>query len=249
MTRHGGAAAVAAALLVAVLLTRPITADARQVSCPRPPITVADLVELQADRGPLASFPMAVTPMNERALACFSGREVRFTAFVNQPGGLGGTEAYRITPLWIANPALIVFGSDREVQPGFGDGPFFFISTRPGSADLQTRFARHWASIDGHFGDPAAQSCMATGAPGLTPSRQQAIAICRTMFVLTAISPGKPPDTSTLGPPTPPEGTDEASPGALVDAALPVLVGLVAFLAILRAGPRRPSGSRRRRPT
>lgn len=248
MRGHRGVAAVAAALLVAVWLVRPLTAEARQVTCPRPPISLADLVELQADRGPLNSFPLAVTPMNERALACFGGREIRFAAFVNRPGGLGGTEAYRITPLWITNPALIVFGSEREVQPGFGDGPFFFISTRPGSADLQTRFARQWVSVQGHFGDPAAQSCTATGAAGLTPNRQQAIAICRTMFVLTGISPGSPPDTSTVGPPTSLAGADRTPQDWPGTAAIPFVGGLVVFLALLLPGP---AGwrSRRRRMT
>jgi hypothetical protein len=237
MKDHRGVAAVAAALLVAVWLVRPLTAEARQVSCPRPAISVADLVELQADRGLLSSFPMAVTPMNERALACFGGREIRFAAFVNRPGGLGGTEAYRISPLWITNPALTVFGSEREVQRGFGDGPFFFISTRPGTADLQTRYARQWVNVQGHFGDRAAQTCTATGVADHTPNRQQAVAICRTMFVLTAISPGNPPDTSTVGPPAPLEGTNRTPHDAPMIAAIPLLAGLVAFLALLRAGP------------
>jgi hypothetical protein len=245
---HRSGAVVAAALLVAVWLVRPMTAEARQVSCPPPPISVADLVELQADRGPLDAFRMAVTPMNERALACFGGREIRFTAFVNRPNGLGGAEAYRISPLWITNPELSVFGSAREIQPGFGDGPFFFISTRPGTADLQARFARRWVTVQGHFGDPAARSCTATGVAGQTPDRQQAIAICRTMFVLTAISPGQPPDTSTAGPPAPLGRSDGTPPGGLTVAVIPILGGVAGFLAMFRAGPlRRPS--RRRRST
>lgn len=221
-----------------------MAANARQVNCPRPPISVADLVGLQADDGPLARFPLGVARMNERALACFGGREIRLAAFVNDPSGLGGTQAYRITPTWITNPSLIVFGSAREIQPGFGDGPFFFISTRPTGADAQTRYARQWVSIRGHFDDPAAQSCKASGVTGHTPSRRQAIAICRTMFVLTAIDPGGPPDTSAVGRPAPAEAANVASRGT--DAGLPVLGGLLVFLAMLGAGLRYPTRPRRR---
>ncbi len=246
MTRLRTVAAAMAIAVLAAWLVRPASADARQVVCPRSPVTVADLVALQADRGLLDRFRLAVVPTNERALACFGGSEIRFVAFVNQPGGLGGTEAYRITPLWITNPTLIVFGSNHEAAPGVGDGPFFFISTRPGNGDLQARFARRWVTVRGHFRDSAAALCRATGTPGQTPNRQQAVAIRRTMFVPSSLSSADPPDTATV---------DEAkqlvaSGGSTGDAAgiraIPLLAGAVWLATLLFGGPiRRPFRRRR----
>jgi hypothetical protein len=229
--------ATAMAVLTGTWLAGPAAVEAQAVACPRPPITVADLIALEADRGPLSAFPLAVTPMNERALACFGGRELRFTAFVDSTGGVGGTQAYAITPAWLTNARLVVFGSSREVEPGTGDGPFFFISTRPGSGDLQSRFARRWVTIRGHFRDRAASTCTASGAPGQTPSRQQAIAICRTMFVLTSIRAASPPDTATIGPATSP------ARGGL----LPFAAGATAGLVVLVRTRSRPSRPARRR--
>jgi hypothetical protein len=143
---------------------------------------------------------MAVTPMNERAFTCFGDRDIEFAAFVNAVEGLGGTQAYRMTPEWLTSPDLMVFGSADEIEPGFGDGPFFFISVRPDGGDPQTIFARQWVTIRGHFGDPAATSCTATGTAGGTPNPEPAVAICQTMFVLTSIVAGAAPDTATAGP-------------------------------------------------
>ena len=98
MTNSRAVGAVFATVILGLWLIRPALAEAQEVACPRSPISVADLVALQADRGPLQAFPLSVARMNERALACFGGRELRFVAFVDQPGGLGGVTAYTITP-------------------------------------------------------------------------------------------------------------------------------------------------------
>jgi hypothetical protein len=246
MTSDRIVAAAMAIVVLAAWLVQPASAEAHEVVCPRSPVTVADLVALQADRGPLDRFRMAVVPMNERALACFGGVEIRFVAFVNRPGGLGGTQAYRITPLWITNPTLTLFGSTREVAPGFGDGPFFFISTRPGSGDLQAQFARRWVTVSGHFRDSAAGSCRATGVAGQTPNREQAVAICRTMFVLSSLTEADPPDTATVGQATRIVASDGSTRDASGTSALPVLAGVVWLVALLFAAFKRWSFRRRR---
>ena len=233
MTNSRAVGAVIATVILGLWLIRPALAEAQEVACPRSPISVADLVALQADRGPLQAFPLSVARMNERALACFGGRELRFVAFVDQPGGLGGVNAYTITPPWITNPTLTVFGSDHETAPGVGDGVFFFITTRPGSGDLQSRFAGTWVTVRGHFRDPAAASCTAIGAVGQTPDGQQAVAICRTMFVLTSLVPAGAPDTSTVGLATQPGEPGGPDPIALGLPAISVLAGLASFLARL----------------
>ncbi|HET7472432.1 MAG TPA: hypothetical protein VFJ71_04845 [Candidatus Limnocylindrales bacterium] len=225
----GRVAGVLIATLVAVgSAAAPPVAQA--ASCPSLPVSVEDLVALQRQDGPLAkAFSLGVTPMNERALACFGSREITLSAFVNRPDGLGGTSSFAITPSWIVGGGLIVFGSPREVSPGFGDGPFFFVSTRPSAGDLQHQYARRWVTIRGHFDDPAAATCRATGPAGVTPSRTQAVEICRTMFVLTSIRTPAAPDTAT-SPPSTARSTPSSSPALWLGG----LVGALVAAAVIR---------------
>jgi len=239
MTSYRTVVAAMAIVVLAAWLVRPPSAEAHEVACPRSPVTVADLVALQTDRGPLDRFRLAVVSMNERALACYGGAEIRFVAFVNRPGGLGGTQPYRITPLWITNPTLTVFASNREVAPGVGDSPYFFISTRPGSGDLQAQFARRWVTVRGHFRDSTAASCVATGVAGQTPNRQQAVAICRTMFVLSSLSNADPPDTATVGQAIRIVASDGSTRDAAGICAIPLFAGVVWLVALLFGGPNR----------
>jgi hypothetical protein len=203
-------------------------------SCPALPVSVSELVALQRPPGPLAKrFALGVTAINERALACFGSRELSLTAFVNEPDGIGGTTSFAITPSWIVGGSLIVFGSAREVSPGYGDGPFFFVSARPSLGDLQRRYARRWVTIRGHFDDRAAAGCRATGPAGVTPTKAQAVAICRTMFVLTSIRTAQAPDTSMATPPATQTGQPWSGlwPG--------MLAGTLVALRVLRR-PRAP---------
>lgn len=236
LVRHAAAVALAT-LAVAAWLLQPSGIQAGSLPCPEPPINLAELVRLQADRGPLDAFPLAVAPMNERALACFGGRDIQLVVFVDGTGGLGGTQAYRITPVWLTNPDLTVFGSAREVEPGVGDSPFFMISTHPGSGDLQVRFARRWVAIHGHFSDPASTTCSASGVAGSTPNRAQAIAICRTMFVLTSIRASGPPDTSTERSAATTMAADHSTGELPWIAGLALLCGAAWFLARVSSRP------------
>jgi hypothetical protein len=219
-----------AAIAVGIGAARPAAAVA--ASCPDLPLNVSDLVALQRLPGPLAkAFPLGVTPMNERALACFGRRELTLAAFVNRPDGIGGASAFAITPSWIVSGNLIVFGSAREVSAGFGDGPFFFVSTRPSAGDVQRRYARRWVTIRGHFDDPAAATCRASGPADVTPSKTQAVAICRTMFVLTSIQASGMPDTATSPGPGPGRPTADRDVSMLW---LTWLVALAIGLVLLR---------------
>jgi hypothetical protein len=206
-------------------LAGPIAASPRvalAAGCPSLPLSVGELVAMQRQNGPLAkAFALGVTPMNERALACFGGRELVVSAFVNQPDGVGGTTSFSIMPTWIVAGSLFVFASSREVAPGYGDGPFTSISVRPSLGNLQRRYARHWVTIRGHFDDPAAATCKASGPKGVTPTRAQAIAICQTMFVVTSIRTSGAPDTATAA-------TVATVP--VLGSAVPWLIGLVWFV-------------------
>ena len=231
-------------LVITGSLMLPATAATGAAACPSGPLRVADLVGLQQDRGPLSAYRLPVAPLNERASACFGNREVRLIAFVNRAEGLGGASAYTMTPRWLSDPSLTVFGTADELQRGFGSGPFFFISVRPGRGDLQARFARRWVLIRGHFGDSAATTCRAVGPAGSTPSPAQAVAICRTMFVLSSIERSAPPDTATD--PRPSAGATVGPSFASVSLAAGA-VWLGAALLLPAVTRRRPRGIGRRR--
>jgi hypothetical protein len=199
--------------------------------CPESPVTLADLIALQAQPGPLAeAYPPGVGFINERARACYGHATLRMRVFVNGTGGIGGASAYSIRPLWLFSPSLIVFPSDAEVEPGVGQGPFTGLYVSPGFADLQSKYARSWVTITGHFMDSRASSCRATGAVGETPGRAQAIRICQSVFVLSSIHrQGDEPDTATLVDARP-SRTPSADPRQIATAALAFAAGAVMWL-------------------
>lgn len=193
------AVAVAILFLAFGFVTAP-PAVARDTGCPDKPVTLRDLMALYRDQGPLATrFPPAVAWINERGRACFGATTLRFRAFVDGAGGIGGASAYTVQPRWFLGSALIVFATDREVEPGVGDGPFYGIAVPPRFGDVQGRYHRQWVTVAAHFADSRAGSCRADGAPGETPNRRQAIRICQSMLVLSSIGPARgavTPDTA-----------------------------------------------------
>ena len=94
---------------------------------------------------------------------------------------------------------LFLFGTSRRVD-GFVEGPFHTTAVPPRLGDLQARFQDRWVLVTGRFGDPTARTCRATGEKGLTPNRSQAIRICRSIFVVSAVSLLTTPSTSTASP-------------------------------------------------
>ena len=162
---------------------------ALSADCPVPPVRVEDLIELDADPGPLAAKFRPVSGVyNERAAACYRDRSLTFTAFVAAPEGLGGTATFLIEPSWIASPTLPVQPSGELLAPpAFGVGPFLMIGVRPGEGDPFLVFAGSWVLVSGHFGDEAAASCRASGSTDPVPTVDEAIAICRATLVLDAI--------------------------------------------------------------
>jgi hypothetical protein len=87
------------------------------------------------------------------------------------------------------------------VDPEAGPvGPFFPVAVSPG---LETAFAAlegRWVRATGHFGDPAATTCTVgpTGTnTGAVPTPEEAVEICRTSFVLTAVELFTLPPTDT----------------------------------------------------
>ena len=85
----------------------PATADASAspagAGCPTPPITLDALIQLDAERGPLAvRFDEGATVYHERARACFADTEIQFAGFVASPEGKGGVMTFSLSPEWLA---------------------------------------------------------------------------------------------------------------------------------------------------
>ena len=164
-------------------------------ACPVGPATLENLIGFRLDGGPLSD--RYVNALNERALDCFGGETLAFTAFLAAPEGLGGTVAYQVTPAWLDtwnSATTFVAASDQEAAPGAPSGPFLPVAVPP---DLHASFDRqrgHWATITGRLDSPMATACVATPANGPdVPPPADLLDMCRTSFVIASVAPGKDP--------------------------------------------------------
>ena len=166
-------------------------------ACPEDP-TLTDVIALDRDGGPLtAAFRPVYGTYAEASLACVGDKELRFVAFVAAPEGLGGVETYRIEPLWLVGRGHWLAVDDSMEPEGFASGPFMSVAVSPADEESFADLDRGWVEVRGHFADPAAEMCRVTeGAPPTAPTGPQAIEICKTSFVLTAIQPVPAPSSA-----------------------------------------------------
>jgi hypothetical protein len=227
---------IAALALVAACigLARPAPAAASAV-CPPPPDDLAGLIAPDAaDAGPLTEeFRPIYGVYSEAAADCWGGAEIAVVGFVAGPDGLGGTRAYRIEPLWLVSQAHWLSVTD-DVDPESGPvGPFFAVAVPPAMESRFTRFAGQWVRVSGHFHDAAAQTCVVTEGtpePGLVPSPEQAIEICRTSFVLTSVRAASLPSTDSSAWAIPPAASPEPAVLAIaLVAAIALALGVRRF--------------------
>ena len=175
-------------------LSVPVAAAATR--CPADPVTLQALLDLSADEGPLATaYDTDPMLMSERALACFGDRTLRFTAYVRDPGDVGWTYAYGLEPAWFRGTAFFVAAS-ADLAPG--TGPITALAIPPGLGDLQPAHVGHWVTVTGHFDDPAAQTCVASGEAGVAPTTAEAVLICRSTFVVASVARTSAPATTTI---------------------------------------------------
>jgi hypothetical protein len=226
----------ALALVVGCIgLARPASAAASAV-CPPPPDDLAGLISPDATYpGPLTEeFRPIYGVYYEAAANCWGGAETAVVGFVAGPEGLGGTRAYRIEPLWLVGQAHWLSVTD-DVDPEAGPvGPFFGVAVPPAMESRFAGFEGQWVRVSGHFHDAAAETCVVTEGtpePGLVPTPEQAIEICRTSFVLTSVQAASLPSTDSAAVALTPGR--EPSPEPAVPA-----IALVAAIA-LAAGLRR----------
>lgn len=210
----------------AIHLAAPAATVASAV-CP-PPGTLAEIIAVDADQhGPLTeAFPPIYGPYAEGAAACWPGQEIVVTAFVSSPEGLGGTRSFTIEPAWLVSEAHFL-STSATADPESGPvGPFLPVAVPPALEGTLTSLAGHWVRASGHFDDEVAQTCVvAEGDPDAAPTPEQAIQICQTSFVLTAVAPLMTPNTDAA----PSEQSADAQPGL---PALPLAVATAAAFAL-----------------
>lgn len=218
--------AMVALLFIAGLLLpalRPQSAVAATKPCPFANPTMANLETLAG--GYLADTygtePMLVA---ENGPACYGDRTLRFTAFVRDPGAVGWTYPYGLKPAWFRAGAFFV-AARNDLAPGVG--PITALAVPPALGDLQAEQVGHWVVVTGHFDDPAAAGCTATGNPEVAPSAADAVLICRSTFVVESVARTSPPTTAT-DPSAPPVEPADVGGWLALSAALGAL--LVAWL-------------------
>ncbi len=183
--------------------------------------------------GPLAAkFDTDPMLVSELALDCYGRRTLSFTAFVRDPGDVGWTYADGLDLGWFRTPRLFV-ATTSDLQPG--RGPFTALAAPPVLGDLQAKHVGHWVSVTGHFDDPAADTCTGTADAGIPATTAEAVGVCRSTFVVAAITPAEAPDTSTL---VVGHSAGPAGPGGVV-----VVAAAVGGLAALWCAGRRRSVS------
>jgi hypothetical protein len=236
LPRRWRSAIVLAVVIGAIELAVP-TAVSGSAVCPPPPNTLAGLISPDAvETGPLTEqFRPVYGVYAEAATSCWPGAEITVAGFVASPEGLGGVTPFSIEPAWMVSRAHFLSTTD-SVDPQAGPvGPFFPVAVPP---SLEAKFGaldRRWVRATGHFNDSAATTCVIASsdpALGSVPTAEQAIEICRTSFVLTAVEPLTTPPTDT-------EEPDRLAEG---------VTGLVGILLAVAAGLSIGMVLRRRRP-
>lgn len=238
---------VGAALAIATFAV-PATASA-EGRCPRLPDTVEESIARDATQpGPLTRrFRPVYGVYAENAAACWGGAKLSVTGFVASPEGLGGVSSFSIEPAWLVSREYSLAASDT-IDPDAGPvGPFLAIAVPPAQEAAFKARAGQWVRATGHFDDRMSKTCVVSEtAPelGEVPSAAQAIAICRTSFVLTALETSATPLTDTAAI----SGGGRATGWASI---LALLAGALSFGLVLQRRPRSwrmPAATSPRRP-
>jgi hypothetical protein len=173
--------------------------------CPPAPSDLADLISVDATYP--GSLTEAFRPIYgvyaEGAAACWPAEVITIAGFVASPEGLGGARPFTIEPGWMVSLAHFLSVSDRRDPDAGPVGPFLPVAVPP---VLEARFSSlegRWVRVSGHFDDPGAMTCVAvptgTDLDGV-PTPEEAIAICRTSFVLSSVEALSGPPTDAVAP-------------------------------------------------
>ena len=132
----------------------------------------------------------------DKLLACFGSGDHQVIGYLAPASGIGGL-GNGVVPSWLGEWA----GLDDVLwlKPHPADGCVaatdcvwtFLFASHPSALPLAPD---RWVTVTGHFDDPAARTCRATGSgPDAVTSDVQAVITCRRHFVVTEIRTAPPP--------------------------------------------------------
>ena len=127
---------------------------------------------------------------------CFGSADLELTGYLAPLGGLGGVSS-GVQPTWLGEWSGLESVLALKSHPLEGCDPaqgctWLFLYA-PDASVLPLSPDR-WVNVTGHFDDPVAQTCRATmNEPGFPSTDAEAIATCRSHFVVTAIRTIPPP--------------------------------------------------------
>ncbi len=134
-------------------------------------------------------------------LDCLGRSEIRVTGWLAAPWGIGwGSPG--VEPAWLGD--MLAIWRVLWLKPMVGEGCYedtdclWMHLTSPNASSLSLTPDR-WVTITGHFDDPAAASCYWTGSTGVYSvplTKAEAVALCRSHFVVTAIDDANPVGSS-----------------------------------------------------
>lgn len=139
------------------------------------------MLELDCQRPPDLAALLRLAP--EERLACYGNETIEFAATADGGCGAAGGLPLAFEPRWLRSETGCGFGGR---QPGSG-----WLNLRfPPNAAQGGSVTPGWRVI-GHFDDPAARACTATANyPEVQPpTREEAVALCRTEFVVESLEP------------------------------------------------------------
>lgn len=161
---------------------------ARAAGCPAPPVSIAKLIGLEG-----------------QGLGCYGGRLLTFRAYVGLCDGCGGTSATIISPLWlddvVGNFVILGAGPHSATMVAFVPPALGRCGVEDVAACPFHGYYGRWVTVSGHFDGPVARTCrIAEQPPGAGATTADAIAECRTKFIILSVGPGAPPATDTVSP-------------------------------------------------
>lgn len=145
------------------------------------------------------AWPVTTTSI----LDCLGRSEIRVTGWLADPEGIGWGSP-RIEPAWLGD--MLAIRRVLWLKPLVPDrwciedtDCLWMHLTSPDASELPLTPDR-WVTITGHVDDPAAATCHWTGPEGTYSrplTRVEAVALCRSHFVVTAIEDAAPPGPSS----------------------------------------------------
>jgi hypothetical protein len=183
----------------------PAVASSAPVASTAPPPTTAPIPTAARPSSPTACpLPVTVDVLGgwsaawpiDRVVDCFGARNLQVTGYLAPAWGIGGLPN-GIVPGWLGEweglPAVLWLKPHPVGGCFAADDCMWLFLYAPSTAGLSLSPDR-WVALTGHFDDPLAATCRATGSgAGAVTSDAQAIVECRKHFVVTGIRTVAPP--------------------------------------------------------